>query len=274
MNLRKIFISAISILSLSNAFKSIHISHNFWGKNMKLSVPETIDKSNCNLYVFHGGLFGKIPTEAYSSMLQPIINHGHIVVHGNDLSLTKDDIKLIERKLRCKFNSTISIGHSTGYQIAKKSFADSHIGLDPIAFDNDILPSMIPRFQPPETVESFTKLSKYFFDTSKLPFGFVFRNFMNEEDSVEKCEPDMIIKAENTYTTNNIPVPFHMGLALEANCTSFIANGVGHSDILNEEWIFIVREVFDVPESKSLELYRNWVGNVIVGKEKTDFILE
>ena len=83
MNLQKILISTLSFISFSSAFKSIHIGHNFWGKSMKVSVPDNIDKSNCHLYVFHGGLFGKIPTDAYSSVLEPIIDNGNIVVHGN-----------------------------------------------------------------------------------------------------------------------------------------------------------------------------------------------
>jgi len=246
---------------------------------MKVSIPDKFDKTNCHLYVFHGGLFGKIPTDAYSSILEPIIANGDIVVHGNDLSLTKEDVKLIERRLQCKFNSTTSIGHSTGYQIAKTSITDSYIGLDPILFEYDVVPSIIPQFEPIETVEKILKLSKYFWDTSKLPFNIMEKMLAKKETNIRNINPDIIIKAENTYTTNNFPMPFHMGLALDpnctncTNCTSFIANGVGHSDILNEEWIFIVREVFDVPESRELESYRKWVGNVIIGKEIKDFKL-
>ena len=95
----------------------------------------------------------------------------------------------------------------------------------------------------------------------------------DEKIDIINSEPDVIIKAENTYTTNNFPMPFHMGLALEANCTSFTANGVGHADILDEAWIFVVRDLFDVPESDSLDSYRKWVGKVIIGEEKEDFQL-
>ena len=65
---------------------------------MKVSIPQEQVKLTMSFICFHhGGLFGKIPTDAYSSILKPIVDNGNIVVHGNGWC-SKDD-KLIERKL-------------------------------------------------------------------------------------------------------------------------------------------------------------------------------
>ena len=50
-----------ALVSFSTAFKTIQINRNFI-RSIKVNTPSQI-KSESDIYVFHGGLFGKIPTD-------------------------------------------------------------------------------------------------------------------------------------------------------------------------------------------------------------------
>ena len=108
---------------------------------------------------------------------------------------------------------------------------------------------------------NFNSIRKSFI---QLPWEDIIDDITVEEKPEQDL--DLIIMAENTYTTNNLPLPFHMGFG-DSNCTKFKAAGVGHSDILDEEWMFWVRDKFNVPGEEQLENYRKWVADVIIGKE-------
>ena len=277
MILTRMFQSIALFASTAFAFKTIQINRNLF-RSIKLNAPSSIP-SQSELYVFHGGLFGKIPTDAYSSLVKHIVDSGGVVVHGNEEPLNKDDIKTIGKKLRTKITNTVAIGHSTGFEVAKKTVADKYVGLDPIA-SVDIYGMAIKSMG---VSENMLKLGDYL--TPKFDFNYenLRKSFFKLpwEDEIQEMtvgesvdiQPDIIIMAENTYTTNNFPMPFHMGFAIENDdCVSFKANGVGHTDILNEEWMFPVRDKFEVPDEDKLETYRKWVADVITGQEANEKI--
>tara|TARA_B100001093_G_scaffold520417_1_gene615633 strand:+ start:3705 stop:4403 length:699 start_codon:yes stop_codon:yes gene_type:complete len=173
--------------------------------------------------IFSGGLFGTMPSFAYSDYLGPLKKNFTIVTINGFSPIVQDDI----------------------YDITSALSVDSVAYISHSSFNPDVL--------------ECTKINKaVLFDPICIP-----KITMSglEQPIISVDYPILSIKAEKLYNTD-VPLPELQNPIFDGNISDLIYENVGHPDILNDFWADLAKKYgfWDCLDIETIE-YKKWTFN-------------
>lgn len=102
-------------------------------RTIHVTIPKFAEapKAQTPLVLFSSALRGNMPYGCYSKLLNSI-SRRCVVYRTGPEPVSLFQVDRVERDLSLKFSSILAVGHSSGALIARQSFADKLVTIDPI----------------------------------------------------------------------------------------------------------------------------------------------